>query len=435
MERIKRLSNTRLPEFLLFGFAFFTRFFRLGTPSNFMFDEVYHAFTAQEMVKGNPAAWEWWNTPPAGMAYEWTHPPLAKLFMFVGIEALGQNAWGWRVFPALFGFGIIVLIYFIALKLFRNRLAALLATFVAATDGLLLVMSRIAMNDSFLVFFSLAALLAFLYNRKLLMSLCLGLAVASKWTGMYAIGILGILYLAQLILDIKTKQANLRQLAIRLLTIPIWFLAIPAAIYLASYIPFFLGHHSPPDQHWNNWQTFVELQKQMWWYHTNLKAHHDYQSTPIEWVLNIRPVWFYVDYKDMTIANVYALGNPLGMWFGLIAILFVLWDFLRKRTISLLTVLVGYFGFFLPWVGSPRIMFFYHYTPAVPFLALAAGYVLEEFCQDSVGKWFVAVFCAILLGIFIFFFPLWTAIHIPKCQEFQHCFAYYDSLFWFKSWK
>lgn len=449
-------------ELAILGFAAFSRFFRLGTPSVYVFDEVYHAFTAQEMVKGNPAAWEWWNTPPAGVAYEWTHPPLSKLFMVLSINVFGDTAFAWRFFSAFFGVGIIILVYFLARKLFNNRILALFAALVAAADGLLLVMSRIAMNDNYLIFFSLLALLAFLYNKKFLMAISLGCAVASKWTGFYAIGIIGVLYIIRITAEwynlrkldqdqialeaveeetftqkSQTKSLSTKRIITEILLLPLLFILIPAAIYLAAYIPFLTGNHIPPDQNWNSWQAFAELQRQMWWYHTNLNASHDYQSTPWEWVLNLRPVWFWVDYKDTTVANIYALGNPLVMWFGLISIAFVLYDFVRRRSMDLLVILVGYFGFFLPWVISPRIMFFYHYTPAVPFLALASGYVLYEFLGDKVGRVFITIFCILLLGFFIYFYPLLTGMHVPKCPDgsLPNCLNLYESYFWFKSWK
>lgn len=425
LEKIK--EHQVLPEAIIFGFAFLARFIRLGYPHNFIFDEVYHAFTAQEMLKGNPAAWEWWNTPPPGVAYEWTHPPLAKEFMEIGMLIFGNNAFGWRFFSAIFGFGIIVLIYFIARKLFNNRLIGLLAAFTASLDGLLLTMSRIAMNDSYFVFFSLLALVCLLYNKKLFMSVALGLALASKWTGFFGIAIAGILLLTMLLIQLKNNVITKKRFAVELILSPLYLIIIPLAIYIGSYTPFFLGHHSPPDEHKTNWQTFIGLQQQMWWYHTGLKATHDYQSKPWQWVFDLRPVWFYVDYKETTIANIYNLGNPLYMWFGAVSILFVVWDFILKRSMSLATIIVGYFGFFLPWVDSPRIMFFYHYTPAVPFLALAIGYVLHEFLQDKFGRNFVAVFCILLFGLFLYFYPLWTAIHVPK--------EFYNTYFWFKSWK
>lgn len=70
---------------LILALTIFSRFWRLGEPPNFYFDEVYHAFTAREFLLGNRSAWEFSATPPAGFAYEWTHPPLAKELMAAGM--------------------------------------------------------------------------------------------------------------------------------------------------------------------------------------------------------------------------------------------------------------------------------------------------------------------------------------------------------------
>ncbi len=424
-------------EIIILTLAFLTRFIRLGIPKNHIFDEVYHAFTAQEMLKGNPAAWEWWNTPPKGFAYEWTHPPLAKEFMVIAMSIFGDNPFAWRFFSALFGFGVIVLIYLISYKLFKNRLIALFAAFAASMDGLLLVMSRIAMNDMYFLFFILFAFLLFLHNRKFLMGLALGLSIASKWTGLFGIGIIGTLFISQLCLNLYKKKENKRKILKNLISAPVFFIIIPLIVYLVVYLPFFTGKHTPPGNKSStfNVETFIGLQEQMYWYHTRLKATHPYQSIPSQWVFDLRPVWIYVDYKDNMVANIYNLGNPLFMWFGLVSIIFLLFEFIRKRTMAIAIVLIGYLGFFLPWVGSPRIMFYYHYMPAVPFLAIATGYVLNKLFSEKFGKIFVGLFLLLLAILFIYFFPLWTAIHMPKCVIPQGCVSWYDSYFWFSSWK
>jgi len=87
------------------------------------------------MAKGNVAAWEWWNQPPEGVAYEWAHPPMAKLFMVAGIFLFGETAFAWRFFGALLGVGCVLLIYLLGRKLFSQRVA-LLASFLFAFDGL-----------------------------------------------------------------------------------------------------------------------------------------------------------------------------------------------------------------------------------------------------------------------------------------------------------
>ena len=434
---MKKYIYKYFPEIAIFIFAFLTRFIRLGIPKTYMFDEVYHAFTAEQMFKGNPFAWEWWNTSPKGFAYEWTHPPVAKEFMVLAISIFGDNPFAWRFFSALFGFLVIVLIYFISYKLFKNRLIALFAAFTASLDGLLLVMSRIAMNDMYFLFFILLALLLLLYNKKFLMGVAIGLSVASKWTGLFGIGILGIIYVGQSLIKLKKKKVNKRKVFKDLALAPLVFIFIPFLIYLMAYLPFFTGHHTPPGETPSkfNINTFIGLQEQMYWYHTNLKAHHPYQSTPSQWIFDIRPVWIYVDYGSNTIANVYNLGNPLFMWFGLISIIFLCFEFIKKRTLSIGIVLLGYFGFFLPWIHSPRIMFYYHYMPAVPFLAIALGYVLNKIFIKKPGKIFVGAFLCLLVILFFYFLPLWTAIHVPRCIEIKNCTSWYDSYFWLSSWK
>ena len=111
------LSNkkAKIILYLILGFAFLTRVFDLSSPPNEYFDEVYHAFTAKVIMSSEAAkAWEWWNTPPAGFAYEWTHPPLAKLGMVLGMKVFGENSFGWRIPGALLGVGSVLLVYLLA---------------------------------------------------------------------------------------------------------------------------------------------------------------------------------------------------------------------------------------------------------------------------------------------------------------------------------
>ncbi|EKD62852.1 MAG: dolichyl-phosphate-mannose-protein mannosyltransferase family protein, partial [uncultured bacterium] len=96
MTDIPGKTATRLLVLLLI-FTAITRLFYLHQPEKEYFDEVYHAFTARQILVGNSFAWEWWNTHPEGFAYEWTHPPMAKLIMVVGMSLFGENQLGWRI--------------------------------------------------------------------------------------------------------------------------------------------------------------------------------------------------------------------------------------------------------------------------------------------------------------------------------------------------
>ena len=100
-----------------------------------------------------------------------------------------------------------------------------------------------------------------------------------------------------------------------LLWVPVGLVLVPAAVYLAAYLPFFFTGH--------DWPQFVELQRQIYHYHTSLKTTHGYQSHWWQWPLALRPVWYHVDYADASIANIYAQGNPLLYWAFLPAVLWL----------------------------------------------------------------------------------------------------------------
>ena len=56
------------------------RLFRINEPARYYFDEVYHVITARAFAQNNPAAYDPFAPPPEeGTAYDWLHPPLAKL--------------------------------------------------------------------------------------------------------------------------------------------------------------------------------------------------------------------------------------------------------------------------------------------------------------------------------------------------------------------
>lgn len=369
--------------------AAFLRLYRLDYPNKYVFDEVYHGFTAKEYLAWHKEAWEWWTKPPPGVAYEWTHPPLAKEIMAISMFIFRtQDAWVYRLPGAMFGVLSVYLVYLLGVKLL-NRSAALIAAFVFSLDGLNFVQSRTGMNDIYYITFFLAALLLLL-NRKYLFSvLLLGLALSSKWAAIYG-------YLIFIPLLIKDKQY--RQI--------LFLLIIPPIIYFITYLPFFLTGHSI-DQ-------FKQLQQQMWWYHTNLKATHTYSSPWWSWPLNLYPVWYFVDYQKDKMANIFASGNPVVFWAGSIAVILTVLEIFKKRSINLIIILLGFLAFWLPWALSPRIMFLYHFSPSIPFLSLALGYQLEKILPDQKGKKLVLLLLALIATSFALIFPFLIGIPLSR---------------------
>lgn len=397
----KKAAKLMLATILLF--SLFTRFYNLQNPPNEYFDEVYHVFTAKLMLHNDPKAWEWWNPHPEGFAYEWTHPPIAKLGMVVGMVVFGENSFGSRSVQAMLGVASIYLVYLITLGLFNDRKMALMASLLLSFDGLFLVMNRIGMNDTYLLFFLLLSFLCFLKDKYFFAAISVGLALASKWSAIY---FLPILPLSHFVLRKKMKLNYL------------WFLVLPPLVYVASYTQMFTTGHS--------WGQFVEVQKQMWWYHTNLDAQHAYTSPAWSWPLLLRPIYLYDGGVvgggiNKLVSRIYAFGNPAVFWFGLVSVIGGAVISFQEKIKKLGLVIFSYLIFFIPWIASPRIMFLYHYLPSIPFLVIISSFVLRR-----LPRLILPVFISMAV-LFTYFYPHWTAINIPESLD--------RSYYWFSSWR
>lgn len=400
-QKAKKLSakTVKIFLFIIIAFSLISRTLWLTSPSNEYFDEVYHAFTARRMLHGDPKAWEWWNTPPEGFAYEWTHPPLAKLGMMLGMVIFGENSFGWRIPGALLGVGSVMLIYLIAKKLFKDELIGLLSASVFALEGLPLVMSRIGMNDSYFLFFALLALYLLLIDKYLLSVIAYGLTASSKWSAVWLAPILLVAFF------VLKKKFKLRYLL---------YVFVPPLIYFASYIPMFLTGHDIG--------TFIGVQKQMWWYHTRLEATHSYTSSWWTWPFLVRPIYLYTsDVVNGMVARIYAMGNPIVFWFGVLSVFLSAFIAFVERNKKLGFVVFSYFLFFASWAASPRIMFLYHYLPSIPFMAIIIGFVLKRFPKVIIP------FLTVSLIVYLFFFPHLAGLHVP---------VWLDKLYyWLPSWR
>ncbi len=371
-------------------FAALSRLFRLDFPNKYVFDEVYHAYTAKQYLIGNKDAWSpWGKTTEEGTAFEWLHPPIAKEIMTGSMFILNTtDAWAWRLPGALLGILSVYLVYILGKLLFKSERAALLASFIFSLDGLNFVQSRIGMNDIYLVAFVLVSVIFFVQKKYFLSALFLGISVATKWPGVF-------LYL--MFLPILIYQRQFKNL--------IFFLLLPPLIYLASYTHYFLMGYK--------WGDFIELHRQIWWYQTNLKAAHSYASPWWSWPLNLYPIWYFVDYQKNNVANIFSSGNPVVFWIGSATMILTLLEALKKRSLNLIIVVLGFLVFWLPWALSPRIMFLYHFSPSVPFLCLSLGYQLSVIKNEGRIKTVILILGLIILS-FIIIFPFLTGIPIPK---------------------
>ena len=123
---------------------------------------------------------------------------------------IGKHAFAWRLPGVIAGALMAALVYLLARILFRRREIGVLVGIFAIADGMLFVQSRIGMNDAYVGLGIMAAYALFaaiwtgawrwrgaFWVAMPAIGVFLGLALASKWVALYAIGGLGILVLVR----------------------------------------------------------------------------------------------------------------------------------------------------------------------------------------------------------------------------------------------
>lgn len=422
---------------ILFTVALILFTVRLETPPDYVFDEVYHGYTAGQYVEGNRDAFVWdTESPDPDVAYMWNHPPLGVLLIAGGIVLWGDVPFGWRFSSALFGaFGVALAFLFVRALTGRTAVGLVTAVFLLL-DNLYFTQSRIAMLDIFGYVFVLCAFWA--AHRYLtsppeagrrplvLIGLFCGLAIATKWNAAYAATLLGILVLVRVGLFARSVArsggAPLADPSVRshLIWVGLALGLVPAAAYLASYIPFFLAGHGIAD--------FVELQNQILRYHAGLAATHPDQSSWWQWPLTQIPVWYHAAFGAEASAHIYAIGNPFLHWVFVPAVTWVSWYWWRRNRQSLALLWIGFFGQWMAWALVPRIAFIYHFLPAALFGCLATA-VLVVHGIDRGGGWrYLALGYVTVVGLaFAFFYPI--SASVPLSAEA------FESRIWFESWR
>jgi dolichyl-phosphate-mannose--protein O-mannosyl transferase len=345
------------------------------------------------------------------------------LLIGAGVLLWGENSYGWRFPSALFGAAGIVVTYLLALATTRRKGVAFLASALLLADGLYFVQSRIGMLDIFGTVFMMGALISLhryltsaperIKPPLLLIGTFLGLALATKWNAAYASVLVGVVVLYRTLrlwqatrMDGAPDETR-KALKQHLVWVPLGLLVVPIAVYLAAYIPFFLAGH--------NVAQFVELQKQIYFYHSRLQATHPFQSKWWHWPLTMRPVWYYLAGRQDKTANIYAFGNPVLYWAFIPAILWSIYKWWKSYNPALVVLAIGFLGQWLPWSLVPRIAFQYHFLPAVPFGCIAVALSLADLVQKGFWPRLIAVVyvCLVLLS-FGYLYPIYAAVPLSQ---------------------
>lgn len=374
---------------LLFLLGGGIHFIGLDHPDSVVFDEIHFGSYAKAYCC-------------TGEYFFDIHPPHSKLiiagFARLLSETSGQTfekigeaynpgtAYAFRFAPALTGTLIPLAIFQLLGLLGASLNARFLGGLLFVFDNALILQTRIIALDGFLVLFTMTSLSAFLYaNRQksermrlALFSLSgslAGLALATKFTGLVAIGMAGAIALT----DLARNRSFAR---LRFWLFPaVSFLTAAIAVYLMGwYLHFALLTEPGPGDIWGRpsgefFIDFFKLHGQMLNANTGLSTTHPDASPWWSWPLMITPVFYWSEGNNW----IYLVGNPVVWWtmttlliVGVITLILSRISDLRlgsgdtiKRRL-LWIPLLGYCASFLPIILVSRVLFLYHYfTPLV----------------------------------------------------------------------
>jgi dolichyl-phosphate-mannose--protein O-mannosyl transferase len=373
------------------------------------FDEIYHARTGYEYLHGL-------------RVYENTHPPLGKDFIALSMMLFGATPFAWRLPGTLAGVFMVPLIWFFA-RMMAGKRFALLAALLFTFDFMHFAQTRIATIDSYVTLFVIG-MYAFMYayykNYKtwgfgrILAVLAasgvfMGMAIASKWSGVYAAAGLAVLFF----IAWRGHYKHNRRDAKRIINYCyVFFGAVPLAIYLISYIPYALIM----DDGGGFIAAVMANQQGMFSYHANQADPHSFSSRWWQWPLMTRPLWFYAGTTAEGLRQgISSFGNPAVWWVGIAATAWAFYKLITTETpmkSDLIFLLTAYAFQILPWALVTRSTYIYHYFPSVPFVVL----LITLLCKDNITKKkarFVIAYAALVVALFILFYPVLSAMPVP----------------------
>ncbi|WP_244242188.1 dolichyl-phosphate-mannose--protein mannosyltransferase [Nocardioides seonyuensis] len=482
--------------------AFFLRRWHLGLPHQFSFDETYYAKDAwsllhhgyvrsyveeadKTILNGNPM--DLWQDAPSMVV----HPEVGKWVIGLGIKAFGMDPYGWRIASAVVGALMVLLMCRFVRRVTGSTVLGLVGGLLMTFDGLHLVLSRLALLDIFLAFFILCGAHCVVADRQWLRDrlaagrettrwsawwrpwllaggVSFGLAVGTKWSGLYALAAFGLLtwawsagarrafgqrrpWLRSIFLDAVPAFASLVLVAFSVYVLSWTGWLMNAATYEQAFSNTQYTTHdggkpwptaSEPDAEGlgevpQSLRSLVSYHRDVFTFHSDFldDSTHVYASSPASWLVMGRPVG--VDAQldiqpgsqgceapagSTCLRQVILLGNPLVWWGGCLALAFSVLMWVGARDWRHGLAVVGVAATWLPWfLYDDRPIFVFYAITSLPFvllsIVLAMGHLVGTAparhrawptLRRTTGVVAAGSYFVMVLVAFAWFWPVWT---------------------------
>ena len=319
------------------------------------------------------------------------HPPLGKYLIIISMITLGDKPSSWRMPGLMEGTLLIIIAYLIGWKL-AGIVGGLIGVASVALDPIVYAMSRVAMLDIHLAFFTGLTLLLLLYDKPSYALLASGLALSVKFSGLFAV------LAAYLYLRLVKKKSMAYSLAASII--------LPLLVYVAIGYPLIM---------YRGLGGWIQDHLEAFAWHTTSRPSGPPASPPWGWLVNYNYVT--LNYHP----DIQAVVNAPGYVLAVLAALFFL-PLARRReyapSLMLISILLGYTLVYLR--GNRTLYSFYavQLSPAVAgVLASLAALAYRDVVRDAVRGWRRIASALISLNASLPSELVWVRAFIPRRRD------------------
>lgn len=421
---------------VLCALAALTRFSALSTPDAVVWDEaLYEEYVSHYF---------------SGTFYFNLHPPAGKLLLALAARLIGipgetlavpDPATALRILPALAGALIVPIFWLLLRQVGASRRVAFLGALLLVLDTAMVAVSRLILIDSMLILFMLGAITSYLAARSrsgrarwgfvALSGVLAGMAVGTKWTGLSALGMIGVFWLQRAV-----ARAPRRELAAEAGVIA----AVCAMVYVGSFavhlalLPLsgpgdgmmsqrfqaglLRSRYHDRDARSSFGARLVDMHRAMQRGNAeHVAITHAGASPWWSWPILKHPlyIWRGETLPDGRSGHLLIEGNVVIWWgiliaLGPLAIIALSIARLRARLAVrrevLFVLLAGWLMNFVPFIVIDRILFIYSYFPAMIFslaLAVVGVTALADETPRATRYWWG--FAGLALVAFVYYAP------------------------------
>lgn len=389
--------SARQVALLVGAVAVLLRLPALGRPGTLVFDEIFYAPDAADLLR-----WGAEHGQPV-------HPPLGKWLIAGGIAGFGFEPVGWRAASVLAGALLCAVVAWAAVRLTGQPGLGLAAGALVALDGLVHVTSRLALLDVFVALATTTTVAALVgawtaqphRSRATrwwwLAVVALALGTAVKWS---ALALLPLVLVVGWVLAGRLDAPGRPRRARRVVVVGAP-LVLPVLAIMGATLP----RQAGPDP--ASVSGYVSEQAEVFGFHRDLRPTNPNAASAWTWVAQQHPVDLYRSDDDGSVVRVIAGANPVVWAVGLAGVLGALVGAFRGRPEAAL--LVGSVALlWVPFLASPRVSYSFYAVTLVGPMVLAAVWGLHDLGRVTLRRVPGAVVTLAALA-FLALWPVWSA--------------------------